>query len=33
MPEFGTIAVLILSISIISIIALTKTRTSIFPRI
>lgn len=32
-PEFGTIAVLVLSISIISIIALTKTRTSIFTRI
>ena len=32
-PEFGTITVLILSISIISIIVLTKTRTSIFPRI
>lgn len=32
-PEFGTIAVLVLSIAIISIIALSRTRTSIFPRI
>ena len=32
-PEFGPIAVLILSVSIISIIVLTRTRASIFPRI
>ncbi len=32
-PEFGTIAVLVLSVSIISIIVLTRTRASIFPRI
>ncbi len=32
-PEFGPIAVLVLSVSIISIIVLTKTRASIFPRI
>ncbi len=32
-PEFGTIAVLVLSLSIISIIVLTKTRTSVFLRI
>ena len=32
-PEFGTIAVLVLSVSIVSIIVLTRTRASIFPRI
>lgn len=32
-PEFGTITVLVLSVSIISIIVLTRTRASMFPRI